>query len=168
MLPRRIARAFALAAVSWLVFAGFNLSVHAENRGRKYQPPPPTAAIKVTVLRSTNGKPIPNAAVIFHPIKDGKDSGALELKSDEDGIVKIDVIPIGSTVRLQVIADGWKTYGEDYDIQADKREIVVKMKRPTSQYSLYNNGNQAPSTETTAPKGQSTSAKPSPQTPLPQ
>ncbi len=92
----------------------------------------------------------------------------MELKSDPDGQVKIDVIPIGDTVRLQVIADGWQTYGQDYDIQTDNKDILVKMKRPTTQYSIYNTGKPAPPVNDTAPKGQSTSAKPSPQTPLPQ
>jgi hypothetical protein len=134
---------------------------------RKYTPPPATATIKVTVTRATNGKPIPNAAVILHPIEGDRDKGALELKSNEDGSVTVDVIPIGDTVRLQVIADGWKTFGEDYKIDTDSKEILVKMKRPTEQYSLYGEGHGAPAS-TTTPKGESTSAKPSQQTPLPQ
>lgn len=134
---------------------------------RKYTPPPATATIKVTVVRSTNGKPIANAAVVFHPMEGDRDKGALELKSDEDGKVTIDVIPIGDTVRLQVIADGWKTYGDDYKIDTDSKEILVKMKRPTEQYSLYGEGHGATSS-TTTPKGESTAAKPSEQTPLPQ
>jgi hypothetical protein len=152
-----------------LLLAGLlsaSLASGQESR-RKYTPPPPTSTIKVTVVRSTNGKPIPNAAVVFHPMEGDRDKGALELKSDEDGKVSIDVIPIGDTVRLQVIADGWKTYGEDYKIDTDSKEILVKMKRPTEQYSLYGEGHGAV-TSTTAPKGQSTSAKPSEQTPIPQ
>ena len=124
-----------------LLLAGFPLLSHADQRnGRKYTPPPATCTIKVTVIRSTNGKAIPNAAVVFHPMEGDKDKGALELKSDEDGKVTIDVIPIGDTVRLQVIADGWQTYGEDYKIDTDSKEILVKMKRPTAQYSLYGDG----------------------------
>ena len=150
-----------------LLLAGFPLLLSAaDQKQRKYTPPPATATIKVTVLRSTNGKPIPNAAVVFHPMEGDRDKGALELKSDEDGKVTIDVIPIGDTVRLQVIADGWKTYGEDYKIDSDSKEIVVKMKRPGEQYSLYGDSHTAPNN--TTPKGESNSAKPSQQTPLPQ
>src|ERR1700726_2674593 len=149
-----------------LLFAGFPLLGAGQRNGRKYTPPPATATIKVTVLRSTNGKPIPNAAVVFHPMEGDKDKGALELKSNEDGNVTIDVIPIGDTVRLQVIADGWKTFGDDYKIDSDSKEIVVKMKRPGEQYSLYGDGHTAPNN--TTPKGESNSAKPSQQTPLPQ
>ncbi len=149
-----------------LVFAGFS-ALADQHSQRKYTPPPATCTIKVTVVRSTNGKPIPNAAVVFHPMQGDKDTGALELKSNEDGNVTIDVIPIGDTVRLQVIASGWKTYGEDYKIDTDSKEIVVKMKRPTDQYSLYGDGH-GTAASTTTPKGESNSAKPSEQTPIPQ
>src|SRR6201996_9822146 len=104
-----------------LFLAGFSsLCAGADQRnGRKYTPPPATATIKVTVLRATNGKPIANAAVVFHPMEGDKDKGALELKTNEDGQVTIDVIPIGDTIRLQVIANGWKTYGDDYQVDSD-------------------------------------------------
>jgi hypothetical protein len=160
-------------SVRFLVFLGFVMvfpllsPAIGQRAGRKYTPPPATCTIKVTVLRATNNKPIANAAVIFHPVEGDKDKGALELKSDPDGQVTIDVIPVGDTVRLQVIADGWKTFGEDYKIDTDKKEIVVKMKRPGEQYSLYGDSKSTTPNNTT-PKGESNSAKPSEQTPLPQ
>ena len=106
-------------------------------RGRKYVPPPPTAKITVTVTKATNGKPVENAAVIFHPIKNGKDEGGLELKTDENGKAKLDVIPIGDTLRLQVIALGYQTFGNDYPVKADTKEISVKLRHPAQQYSIY-------------------------------
>ena len=109
----------------------------AQHRGRKYTPPPPTAKITVTVVKASNGKPVENAAVVFHPIKNGKDQGGLELKSNEEGRVSIDVIPVGSNVRLQIIANGFQTFGEDYDISTDSKDIAVKLKPPDKQYSIY-------------------------------
>jgi hypothetical protein len=106
-------------------------------RGRKYTPPPPTAKIIVTVLKATNGKPVENAAVIFHPMKNGKDEGGLELKTNEEGKATIDVIPIGDTVRVQIIADGFQTFGDDYPITTAAKDIEVKLKRPGKQYSIY-------------------------------
>jgi hypothetical protein len=106
-------------------------------RGRKYTPPPPTSKITVTVVKAANGKPVENAAVIFHPIKNGKDQGGLELKSNEEGRVAIDVIPIGATVRLQVLAKGFQTFGEDYQITGDSKDITVKLNPPDRQYSIY-------------------------------
>jgi len=40
----------------------------ASKRGRKYKVPPPTSRIEVTILKDVNGKPIENAAVVFHPM----------------------------------------------------------------------------------------------------
>src|ERR1700745_963124 len=75
--------------------------------GRKYKAPPATSHIEVTVLKKINGKPIPNAAVIFNSNLNGQDQGNLEVKTDPDGKATIDVIPTGSTVRVQVIATGF-------------------------------------------------------------
>lgn len=160
-------RALGAATVCWLLLFGSGLVAHARSdRGRKYVPPPPTANIKVTVLDSS-GKPVSNAAVIFHPIKNNKDDGAMELKSNPNGVVQLDVIPIGDVMRLQVIASGWRTFGEDYKIDSANKEFVVKLKRPADQASTMQGGGSAPPIDETAPKGQSTSAKPSDQTPIP-
>ena len=109
----------------------------APRRGRKYKAPPATARIEVTVLRDANGKPIENAAVVFHPMEGGKDKGAMELKTNEDGKTIIDVLPIGDTVRLQIISHGFQTYGEDYKIDKAAIVIEIRMKRPGEQYSIY-------------------------------
>lgn len=117
------------------LFAGLASSAQDSNkRGRKYKAPPPTAKIEVSVLRDKDNKPIENAAVIFHTLKE---KGNMELKSNEDGKALIDVLEIGETVRLQIIAKGYQTFGGDYKIEKDQMAIEVRMKRPGEQYSLY-------------------------------
>ena len=117
-----------------------------ESHGRKYKAPPPTAHIEVLVEKGFNKKPIMNAAVIFHPIDaDGKDEGTLEVKSGPDGKASIDVIPIGSDVRLQVLADGFATYAEDFKIDSNTRAITVSMIRPQEQISAYEDNQGKPS-----------------------
>ena len=106
-------------------------------RGRKYKAPPETSRIEVVVTRKSNGKPIANAAVVFNPIKDGKDIGNLEVKTDPDGKATIDVIPTGSTVRVQVIANGYATFAEDYQVNEPSRAIAIPMLRPQEQISAY-------------------------------
>lgn len=94
--------------------------------------------IEVTVLKGFNKKPIVNAAVVFHPVDaDGKDEGFLEMKTDPDGKAKIDIIPTGSSVRVQVIATGFAPYAEDYQINEPQREITVAMQRPKAQVSTF-------------------------------
>src|ERR1700761_6062 len=104
-------------------------------RGRKYKAPPATSHIEVTVLKKFNGKPISNAAVIFDATMDGKDQGNLEVKTDPDGKAIIDIIPTGSTVRVQVIATGFATYAEEYLVSEPSRQISIAMLRPQEQVS---------------------------------
>jgi hypothetical protein len=137
MIRSRFLRCLPLLAVGLLALPILNAQ---DGRGRKYKPPPPTCKISVTVVKATDGKPLEDAAVVFHPInKDGKDEGNLELKTNEDGKAVINVIPIGDTVRVQVVAEGYQTYGESYELPDDTKEITVKLRRPTSQYSIYEN-----------------------------
>jgi hypothetical protein len=109
----------------------------APKRGRKYKAPPVTSRVEVTVTRATNGRPVENAAVIFHPLVDGHNDGNMELKTNDEGKTVIDLLETGSNVRLQVIADGFQTYGEDYKVDKDTMAIEVKLKRPAEQYSIY-------------------------------
>ena len=115
-------------------------SLRAQDTGRwtrKYKTPPQSSRIQITILKDDNGKPIENAAVIFHPIQGDRDKGYLELKTNEEGKTVIDVIPIGDTVRLQVIANGFQTYGADYKIDKPAMAMEIRLKRPGAQYSLY-------------------------------
>jgi hypothetical protein len=102
--------------------------------GRKYTPPKPTSHVEITVIRASNGKPVPNAGVVFHL---EEEKGNMELKTDVDGKTAIDVLPTGSKVRVQVIATGFQTYGGDYTLDAADKSIEIKLKRPQEQYSIY-------------------------------
>ena len=112
-------------------------STAPEQHGRKYKAPPDTSRIEVTVLKGFNKKPIMNAAVVFHPVKDGRDEGNMEMKTDPDGKAVIDVIPTGSKVTIQVIADGFATFAEDYVVKEASRQILIPMVRPRAQVSAY-------------------------------
>ncbi|MGA3011546.1 MAG: carboxypeptidase-like regulatory domain-containing protein [Terracidiphilus sp.] len=122
-----------------LIFLSLAVSAqqNTTKRGRKYKTPPPTARIEVTVVRDSTGKPIENAAVIFHPMEGEKDKGNMELKTNEDGKTIIDVLPMGDTVRMQIIAKGFQTFGDDYKIDQAQMTIDIRMKRPGEQYSIY-------------------------------
>jgi len=136
-MPFRSFRHFAACAV--LLGLTASLSVFAQDthrRGRKYKAPPPTSRVEVTILRNEDGKPIENAAVVFHI--EG-DKGNMELKTNEDGKTTIDVLPTGSKVLVQVIAKGYQTFGGDYTFDKPEMAIQLKLKRPGQQYSIYDN-----------------------------
>ena len=118
--------------------------VHAQDsshRGRKYKAPPQSSTITVTVFKADNGKPLHNASVIFHPVEGDHDKGGMELKTDDDGKATIDVIPIGDTVVLQVIAPGFQTYGGKYKVDKATMAMTVRLSRPVAPYSIYKNHN---------------------------
>ena len=97
-----------------------------------------SSVLKFLVVKDYNGKPIRNASVVMHPVnKDGKQSrGGLQLKTDPEGKASFEGVPYGK-LRVQVLATGFQTFGDDYDIDQPVEEITVKMKRPQQQYSIY-------------------------------
>jgi hypothetical protein len=96
------------------------------------------AILNFVVLRDYNGKPIRNASVVMHPVeKNGKQSkGGLQIKTDSEGKASFDGVPFGK-LRVQVLAEGFQTFGDDYAIDKPAMDITVKMKRPAGQYSIY-------------------------------
>lgn len=157
MFRRFSLRLTVMLAVAGMAFA--TVGLHAQDKTRwtrKYKVPPQSSRIEVTVLKADNGKPVENAAVIFHPVEGDHDKGAMELKSDEDGKTIIDVIPVGDTVRLQVIANGFQTYGQDFKVDKTDMTMEIRLKRPGGQYSIYKNNG------ATAKSGDGKTANPSP------
>jgi hypothetical protein len=140
MLSRRmLCSRLAMVSISLFVASTCLLAQDSPTRhGRKYKPPPETSKITVQVTKKFNGKPIMNAAVIFNPYdKDGNDIGNLEMKTDPEGKATIDIIPTGSLVRVQVIATGFATFAQDYQIEQSTHDIDVAMVRPQEQVSSY-------------------------------
>jgi hypothetical protein len=113
--------------------------------GQKDKDEEPTSWIYFSIIKDDNGKPVRNAAVVLHPVnlKGKQERGGLELKSDPDGKANIDGIPYG-VLRVQVLAHGYQTYGDDFEIVKGKTEITIKLKRPQGQFSIYeDHGNDA-------------------------
>jgi len=98
----------------------------------------PTSWLNFVVVKDDNGKPVRNAAVVMHPVnaRGQQEKGGMELKTNADGKADFDGIPYG-LLRVQVLAQGFQTYGGDFDIDKPKMEITVKLKRPQQQYSVY-------------------------------
>ena len=159
MLFQRHLRSLTVAAACFAIGC---ISVSAQDsahRGRKFKAPPPTSKVEVTVVRDADSKPIENAAVIFH--LDG-DKGNMELKTNEDGKSMIDILPIGATMRLQILAKGFQTYGEDFKIDKPEMSFDVRLKRPGEQYSIYKNHDQSPDSQKNQKNGDAAPKDPPP------
>src|SRR5882724_12214712 len=122
-----------LAVIASVLIVALGMSVRAAAQEDEQY-----AAIAFVVLRDYNGKPVKNASVIMHPVrKDGKQKNSgLQLKTNTDGKTSFDGIPYGP-LRIQVLAQGFQTFGEDYVVDKPEMEITIKLKRPQGQYSVY-------------------------------
>jgi hypothetical protein len=96
------------------------------------------ATLNFVVIKSENGKPIRNASVVLHPVKKNGDQSldGVELKTDLDGKASYEGVPYG-TLRIQVLAPHFKTYGQDFQINQSNMEITIKLEKPSEQYSIY-------------------------------
>ena len=94
--------------------------------------------LRFTVLKDDNNKPVRNASVVLHPVgKDGKQSkGGFQLKTDNEGKTESQGLPYGP-LRIQVLAPGFQTFGEDYDVNKPEMDIEIRLKRPKDQMSAY-------------------------------
>ena len=122
----RAARVLALAAVCAALVAA------AAAGDKKY------SNLHFNVVRAGKKVPIRNASVVIHPVnKNGEqEKGGLELKTDGDGKTGIDGIRYGK-LRVQVIAKGYQTFGEDFEISEPDKEFVIELKRPQDQVTIY-------------------------------
>jgi uncharacterized GH25 family protein len=98
----------------------------------------PNAKLKVTVLKAENGKPVANAAVVLHPVdkKGRQERGGVELKTNQEGECSYVGLPYGK-LRVQVIAHGLQTFGDDYEIDQPEKEITIKLNPPQGQVTVY-------------------------------
>jgi hypothetical protein len=94
---------------------------------------------KVTIEVSGGEKnaPVENASVYLkyveeHKLKKDKKI-ELNVKTNRDGMAHIPETPTGR-VLIQVVADGWKTYGRWYDITEAKQTIKVHLEKPPRWY----------------------------------
>lgn len=99
---------------------------------------PSYANLQFLVVKDSNGKPVRNASVILHPVneKGKQEKGGFQLKTDPEGKTKYEGVPYGK-LRIQVIARGLQTYGEDFEINQPEVALTIKMKPPQEQYSIY-------------------------------
>jgi len=133
-LKQQMGRVFGTAIVAAVCVSGV---AQQEVHGRKFKPLPDTAHVVITVEKGFNGKPLENAAVIFHSMLNGKEDANLEMKTDPDGKATIDLLEVGAHVTVQVIASGFNTYATDFDVPKDGKDVLIKLQKPQAQVSTY-------------------------------
>jgi hypothetical protein len=106
----------------------------------------PTTEIRVEV-KDPRGKPVERAAVILDFLTSHRQVFKLgrrearhwEARTNLEGVAHFPPIPQG-TIRVQVIAKGFQTFGDKIDSDDEQKTIEVTMKPPQKQYSVYGPG----------------------------
>ena len=136
-LPRELA--VCLAALVLFGPGAFARPQSAASADAKAHTGPGDATSRVTIEVSGGEKesPVENASVYLKYVEEHrlkKDRKVeLNVKTNRDGTAHIPEAPTGR-VLLQVVADGWKTYGRWYDITEAKQTIKVHLERPAKWY----------------------------------
>jgi hypothetical protein len=107
----------------------------------KPQDPPARSDIQTRITIEVTGGakdvPVENASVYVkfieeHAVKKNK-TLEMNVKTSREGIAHVPNAPMGR-VMVQVIAEGWKTYGRWLDITDPKQTIKVHLERPPKWY----------------------------------
>ncbi len=99
---------------------------------------------KLTIaVKTQSGRPVGQAAVIVRFVKGhsvlklGKAVRTQwELRSNQDGEALIPAIPQGQ-IRIQIIANGYQTYGETIDVSDTEKTVDIKLNPPQQQYTSH-------------------------------
>ncbi|MBX9602732.1 MAG: carboxypeptidase-like regulatory domain-containing protein [Bryobacteraceae bacterium] len=94
-------------------------------------------------VKTLSGKPVERASVIVK-FSEGRSVAKLgkktrtawELRTNQEGVARIPEIPRGK-VLVQVIAKGYQTFGEHFDVNEAEKTIEIRLKPPQAQYSSH-------------------------------
>src|SRR5579864_6472429 len=128
-----------LAAALLLAGRGLAQNPASASPEPKSVAPKPDAQSRITIEVTGGEKetPVENASVYFkyieeHKIKKNK-TMELNVKTNRDGVAHVPDAPLGR-VLIQVIAEGWKSYGRWFDINDAKQSIKIHLDRPPKWY----------------------------------
>ena len=96
-----------------------------------------TARITIEVSGGEKSTPIENASIYIKYVEERKIKSnktvELNVKTNRDGAAHVPDAPLGRAL-VQVVADGWKTYGRWYDVTDAKQTIKIHLDRPPKWY----------------------------------
>jgi len=103
----------------------------------KSAPASKDASLTIIVTGGDDKKPVDSASVYVKFVEEHKMSRdkkiEMNLKTNLSGVCHVPVIPPGKFL-IQVIAPGWKTFGEYYDIGQIEQTINIELVRPPKWY----------------------------------
>jgi len=96
-----------------------------------------TTILKVEVVAGDKDEPVDNASVYVRFLKErtlAKDRMVeMNSKTSRQGIATLPAIPRGK-ILIQIIAPGWKTFGQWYNLDKGEQTIKIKLQKPPRWY----------------------------------
>jgi hypothetical protein len=130
---------FTLILLLLAAFVPYSGAQDAPLPAPKTQSPRPDALNRITieVTGGDNNVPVENASVYVKYIDERKllkdKKLELNVKTNREGIAHVPGAKPGR-VLIQIVADGWKSYGRWFDITDPKQTIKVHLERPPKWY----------------------------------
>jgi hypothetical protein len=95
------------------------------------------------VVKTQGGKPVDRASVVVRfveghsVVKLGKEiRTTFELRTNQEGEAQVPSIPQGK-IRIQIIAKGYQTFGQIYDVTDEEKKIEITLNPPQQQYTAH-------------------------------
>ena len=111
--------------------AGQNSEEHKEDGNTR---------LTLQVLTELNKQPVPDAHVIVRFTEERllrRDKRvSWEAKTNRKGVVVLSDIPTGN-IKVQVIAKGFQTYGDQHELEKPQEEVTIMLQTPKGQVSAY-------------------------------
>jgi hypothetical protein len=125
----------------WICLSAFLFlvsSVFAQDNSKTNGKDAPVTALEIVVTGGPKNTPIDNASVYLRwqePRGQWRHSKEVEfdLKTNLAGIAKVKDVP-RKKIIIQVIKDGWKPFGQYYDLDKDQERIEIKLETPPHWY----------------------------------
>lgn len=99
--------------------------------------PDATTRVRIEVTGGEKSIPVEMASVyVRYVIKHtlGKDEKVeMNVKTNSDGVAVAPYVPRRSVI-VQVVAEGWKPFGQTYEIDNDEQVIKIHLERPPKWY----------------------------------
>ncbi len=121
-----------MRALTAIILASLFISPHALLAKKQ------RSSLRIVVV-DHEGEPVPRASLIIRTLKGKKHrkvGRSFELKTSQQGTAPLPPMKQGF-VLLQVIAEGYQTYGETVELRESEQTVTVKLKPPQDQFSVH-------------------------------
>ena len=133
-------RASAAVCVAALALCVANLPANAQTKATPPSKQTTTEQVSRITIEVSGGEgetPVENASIYIKYIEERKVKKdkllEMNVKTNKDGTAHVPDAPLGR-VLVQVVADGWKTYGRWYDVTDVRQTIKIHLDKPPKWY----------------------------------